>query len=162
MTEEQFKQQLLDELATALHDHPEALRWLMAYFNYAHKIDDIVDEPKDEKIIREAFALGEAMFASEFWRQHASYLYPVLRTVHFDYFISEEWEKAGEIWKVQHADQIRHCGNSVAVAVLTLFCEDSVTMAVAKKLKEFSQEWHHDKQQDNLARCMSIPLGAHA
>lgn len=146
MTEETFKQQLLDELATALHNQPDALRWLFAYFRYAHYIDDLVDEPKDEEAIRKTFALAEAMFASDFWRQHGPYLYPVLRTVHFDYFISAEWERSDEEWKRRHADLLRHCGNSVAVAVLALFCDDEQVMRTAKRLKEFSHTYHHDYQ----------------
>lgn len=151
MTTETFKQMLLDELATALHDQPDALRWIFGYFNYAHKIDDIVDEEKNHDTIREAFALGEALFASPFWNQHGGYLYPVLRIVHFEYFVSVDWEKADEEWKRIHANEARHAGNSVAIAVVSLFRDDATVLALAKRLKEFSIAFHHDFQGEDTS-----------
>jgi hypothetical protein len=95
-------------LAQITNGDPEAFYFLKCWGDFLRAVDDIVDEGKWEaENLFHAFALGNRLYSSNFYRKHPE-LQMVILTGTAIWEVSCEWEKQPELWKRQWADYMRH------------------------------------------------------
>lgn len=88
--------------------NPEAIYFLHVWGKYLRWVDDLVDEGQwDSEHILTAFALGETVYSSNFFRKHAAHLQMAILVGASLWSISNEWEKSHEAWKRVRADVLR-------------------------------------------------------
>lgn len=95
----------------------QPLAFLWAFHGWAHRIDDVVDEPFRDRL--EAVEIGmtaNILFSSPFYVQHAGPLQLVVALVADAYRTSVEAERAGGA-AADLADTIRLAGNQMVLAV---------------------------------------------
>lgn len=96
----------------------EAFQWLMAWHEYTHEIDDLVDLflPGPE-LLMQTLAHAIDLYSLPFYQKHTCALQGVAKTITGTYLISVQWEHADDKWKRTCADILRHAGNDMIYAV---------------------------------------------
>lgn len=108
--------------------NPEAIYFLHVWGKYLRCVDDAVDGPdwSAETLLR-AFALGETVYASLFYRKHASHLQMAILVGASLWSIANEWEKSDENWKRFHAEVLRNTD----ILLLNSVCQICTGFAMA-------------------------------
>lgn len=136
-----------DFLKRYLSHNLEAHNWLLAYFVYAHAIDDIVDHDNDSpEFILKTFRLAIDVFSFPFYVQYSHVLRPLLQSAHDAYRDSVIMEKSPEEWALKVGDIIR--SNAVDVVLTTIFITTDIDTrnAAALELRKISYDTHHDQK----------------
>lgn len=139
-----YQDQYIEFLRKYLGHCPEALAWLSGYGVYAHGVDDIIDGDKtDHEHILKIFELAAVIYSSDFYRQHAHILYPLVIMAHQTYRDSVILERGPEEWKIKVADACRQTGNEVVLAVIQIASGVEVRDKASLELRELSWHTHH-------------------
>lgn len=124
----------------------EAVRFVRAFGQWCHGIDDDVDgQITPEQKVRLHW-LAAALFSSRFYQQHASELFPVVSLIANAYADSVDWEKSDVDWKRRQADVLRNCGNDMALAVVNIVGGYDAMREVSRLIREVSHYRHHDNE----------------
>lgn len=140
------QRQLEALLADIIGQGSDADKFTRAFGAWCHAIDDVVDVGATPETIVKNFALGAAVFTSNFYRAHADQLYPVVVLIANAYADSVAWEKSGEDWKRRQADVLRNCGNDMLLAVVLICGGYDAMRQVSQLIRETSHFRHHDEQ----------------
>lgn len=125
---------------------PDAARFISAYNEYAHAIDDIIDEKiVDPEFILKTFKLAAQIYTSNFYLRNYLFLYPAILLAHNMYSDSVILERSNEDWKRREADVLRHSGNEILLAVVSLLCKNHEEFREISLLtRERAYKLHHD------------------
>jgi hypothetical protein len=144
------RSELSSLIESLLGKHPDgmaAYSFLCAYGTFAHAVDDLIDEKiTDPEAILKTFQLYAEVLSSSFYRKYFDYLYPLVCNINNTYADSVVFEKSSEQWKREHADNMRTCGNDMAVMVVKLLCGYDDSRRVSLLFREDSYKHHHDEQ----------------
>lgn len=142
-----FEHPFLKEIFEILVDRPDAQQFLVSYFNYCHRIDDMIDQCITEsEYILKTQALASDIMNCKFWQENASFLYIVDALVNNDYADANLWENNVIEWKKSHADVLRHSGNLMLYTVILITKGREALRSISPKLREVSYLMHHDKE----------------
>jgi hypothetical protein len=113
--------ELTDFYAEIAKRNPDAWLWLMAWHEYAHGIDDVVDgTPKGVAPVIRGHWEARKLYSLPFYIRHQAVLDAVLDVVTHMYADSVEWETSDVERHRRMADVLRFAGNCVVVAVARL------------------------------------------
>ena len=140
------------ELATKVaNGNDEALVFLGLWANYAHGIDDIVDEDiKGAEAIMHVFMLGHLVYNCPFFVRNRACLDAVMVHTYGLYTDSERLKKEGKTWATAYADIIRCCGNDVVRAVAYIVGGFEHMQAISLCLAEESYKEHHNEKNEPI------------
>lgn len=147
MNFEQLEAQLKQSIDEVLRDFPDAKNFLLAYCEYTHSIDDIIDDKiTSSDVILKTFNQSANIFNCNFWRQNASQLFLIEKLINLDYGLSVKWEKSDEAWKRNQADVLRNAGNMMTFAVILLIAGYDKAKELIPLIREHSYYRHHDEE----------------
>lgn len=134
--------ELMERIQEILCPFPEAVEFAVAYRNYIHSIDDLVDEvqrPSSEQLLK-VFSESAICFSLPFWQQYKSALIVTEQLINNTYADSVDWETSSDLMKQQDANVLRHCGLDMFFAVILL-------TAGREKLREISSDFRFQCHQ---------------
>lgn len=124
----------------------EALNFLMAWNEYSHRIDDLLDNPeKDYNFFLSILAYANVLYSCPFYQKHVQKLQPMVRQVTSRYADSVRMEKSDKPWEKQWADTLRFCGNDMVEAIAEITGGYELLRKVSTLLKECSWKDHHNE-----------------
>lgn len=130
------------------HD-PEALRFVHAFNDYCHSIDDIIDEKiTDPEKVLKVFVEAATVYSSNFYQRHSRELYSLVLTITNTYVDSIKWEKDIDLWKRNASDVLRSCGNDMMLLVIGLVAGWDAMRDVSELVRNYSYVSHHNLQGD--------------
>ncbi len=132
-------------LNSMLERDPAAMRFLIAFNDYCHFIDDLVDGEKEkspENICRMG-AMACMLYSSTFYQQYCMQLYPIVLVVTNEYADSVAFSDGDAAWKHAHADVMRHCGNNMIMTVVALVAGYDALRKISPLIRENSYNKHH-------------------
>lgn len=96
----------------------EAIVFLLAWHEYCHEWDDLVDSfwPESDRLMAVA-AHAVDLYSIPYYVRHMASLKPIAKHVTCVYGLSARWERDPEKWIRQCSDVLRHCGNDMVYAV---------------------------------------------
>lgn len=136
------------------HGNTEAIDWTQRMNEYAHLIDDIVDEDlapehrqRGVERICKAQAIALYLYTHRFFQQNQGALTQSMLAQTSDYVTSVKWEKETG-WKVTCADWLRH-GTIRTLEAIATACGGYLHMrAFSEELWTLAYDLHHDKEGD--------------
>lgn len=129
----------------------KAMEFCHLWFNYCHKIDDLIDigppVVSNEQIL-ELFIMANVLYSHEFYVAHKSVLQPVVMLVTNAYADTVPWEKSTVNRQRMMADVLRCCGNEMFFAVAIICGGWQHLRSLSARLRERSWQLQHD-EHDN-------------
>lgn len=130
-----------------LNVNPEAVRFIKAYIEYCHDIDDIIDNAiTDPEFILKTFLKAAAIFSSNFYVKHSEQLYPLIIVITNSYADSVQFERSKEGWKLQASDVLRHCAIDMVLLVVGIVAGYDAVREISPLLREHNYNQHHDAE----------------
>ncbi len=138
----------IDEL---LRPFPEAQRFVQLYTEYAHAIDDIIDEKlTDPEFILRTFDLAAEVYSCKFYRDNVH----ILRSIDFmsnnTYLDSVLWERSDESFKKVAAGTLRHAGLDLFLATVSICCGREKMRSISMEMREHTFICHLDAEGNNV------------
>jgi hypothetical protein len=128
----------------AAHNNDQAITFLNRWNAYCHRIDDFIDEKKQDP--NELLALlidANLLYSHPYYRNHAHVLLLIVAGITGRYQQSVEWEQCGQPWKQQWADTLRFAGNEMLEAVAMLEGGFELQQKVGSAARELAWQSHH-------------------
>lgn len=155
---------LLECLNVYLKDRPDAIAFLQAYRDYCHSIDDIIDIPErrnDNEFILSVFNKAHDLYSSQFYREHWTELYSVVKIIHNTYAdsVKIEFAEKAEDWQKNLSDVIRNTANEMIHTVVRIVVgettgniESAYNAMRNVSLRAKYQSWqdHHNEKGEPL------------
>lgn len=124
----------------------DAVRFLLAWREYVHLIDDIVDGDASPVDVIRVGAMANSLYSSPFYRRHTDQLYVTVQLLTVAYRDSVQWEKSTDAWRREIADVIRHSGADMVRAV-ALLCGGYAHLArYSLEIHTICYQEHHDAE----------------
>src|SRR5260370_42439230 len=143
-------EQLYAEIANG---NEEAYKFIIAWQDQSHKLDDIIDNcESDPEVIIETMLSGQDLVLCPFFLQYKATLYPLHFLALSNYADSIKWSRESVDYKQRIADIIRSCGNDMLLTVCAICSnpEEEVAWRRIRRLslilRELSYVTHHDKK----------------
>lgn len=130
--------------------NPEAKRFLIAWSQYVHAIDDLIDgaeRPAPEALLQ-TFAKAIAVYSDPFYLQHIEALRQVAVSATNLYADSVAWEQSPMPWHRHFADWARHAGAEMVLAVAHLCGGYEHMRSLSLELRTICYLQHHDLKGD--------------
>lgn len=124
----------------------QAAQFCHFWFNYCHAIDDLVDatdRPPHEMLL-EVFALANAVYSCQFYREHSTMLQPIVLMITSAYADSVKWEGSSVHRRSTISDVLRCCGNEMFFAVAYICGGWKHVRSISSRIRERSWELQHD------------------
>lgn len=137
-----FTEPTLARLRTLFAERPAAWRWITRYGNYIEAIDDLVDEEKSVKRIRDTVTLANLVFCDSYWLENAVQLRVVELLINNEYFDSEVWAAGNERWKRVAGKVLSHTGLNMLLGVIIIEFGPEVAAEISLTLREESHLNH--------------------
>lgn len=138
-------------LQEASGDNPEAFRFLIAWSNYCHAVDDIIDSDiRDSEGILNVFVMAQEIYGSNFYLSNFDRLFHSIRVVTSSYADSVSMARSTELWQREEANIIRSCGNDIILLVASITGGYGVMRKIAFQLRKHSYEKQRKDQTINL------------
>ncbi len=145
--EYQSNHPVLKEVLELLSECPDAREFLVAYCDYCHAIDDVIDEKiTDSEYINKLHAASLDLYNMPFWLKNAAMLWPLVHLINNDYADSNIWSASPLEWQRHQADVLRHGGNYMIFAVILLTKGREALRKYSAQIREVSYLMHHDKE----------------
>jgi hypothetical protein len=129
---------ILDSYREVANGDENAFAWLIAWHCYCHRIDDYIDEHKqDPEELLTILSNANTLFSMPFYQLHCQRISGVVQHVTNAYADSLHWEKS-EGWKGQWGNVLRLCGIDMLMAVATICGGYEHCRKVSLQLREFS------------------------
>lgn len=142
-----FPPHLLEKVNAILSKDPEAWRFLSAFHEYCHRIDDIIDEKiTDAEFILKTFALAASVYSSNFYQRYGNMLYPFVLTMTNAYADSVKWEKSTIEWQRNVADVLRGVGHDLLMLVIGIVGGYDSMRELSLELREHFYNDQHDSK----------------
>jgi hypothetical protein len=122
----------------------DAWRFLVAYHDQAHRVDDQMDTETSREQQLFTIKCEQALWANPFYRQHEQALGLVSSLVHSSYANSVIWERAETERAKAVADVLRFCGNLMVEAVAHICGGYEHARKISALLWAMSWFSHHD------------------
>ncbi len=105
-------------LAQITNGDPQAQYYLKCWGDYLRAVDDTIDDAlwTPENVLR-TFAMGNRLYASNFYTQNIDKLQMIILTGTAIWEVSCDWEYQPELWKRQWGDFMRHSDVAMLSAV---------------------------------------------
>ncbi len=134
----------LQALRFCCKDDREAIEFLLTWRQYVHAIDDIVDGDRPgPEFLLSTFALAAALYSLPFYLRNINALRQIVFNCTNAYTDSVLWETAPVPWRREFADQYRHFGAEMVLAV-SLICGGYEHMrAISPELRTICYLEHH-------------------
>lgn len=116
-----FSEKLSKELVAILPK--EAIDWLVLLSNYAHLLDDIIDEKEFQNVEKqmELQYLSLVLYNNDFYHKYSNTLLPILINMHNTYHDSMILSNSDTSWKKNLGNSLRQCGNEVVCMLVLVF-----------------------------------------
>ena len=139
-----MSEHLLNVYDRAAQGRADAFEVLKTWNEWAHAVDDIIDEKitDPERIVAAHIAMFN-LTRLPFYRQHASELDGVIFAVINLWLDTVRFEQSTEMWQRAWADAARSCGNELVVAVARLVGGWDHSRAISGALRELSWKDQH-------------------
>lgn len=120
MPKSDIDEPLLRKIYELLKDQPDAAQFVIAYRNYIHAVDDIIDEPskRTAEFIMEISSRASILFTLPFWLEHGPKLIVLDQMINNTFADSVIWENSDVEWQKRDAMVLRHCGIDMFLAVI--------------------------------------------
>lgn len=132
--------ELLDELNQMLSVEPSAIKFIQAYSNYCHLVDDIVDEKFcSSEFVTSVTQAASDVFNSNFWLKYnnGNYnLYIIDALINNDYADSNLWLNSDLKWKHDYANLLRCSMNNMLFAVIFIVAGRDALRKVSLRIRE--------------------------
>lgn len=149
--DKRINQELLQILHELFKDFPEALEFVLAYKEYIHFIDDMVDV-KDFQTVENQLKLqskAAVLYSLPFWRRHVDNLLVLSLIMNNTYLDSVIWEKSEVEWQRRDSFCLRHVGIDMFYAVILItFGRDKLREISLK----FREQCHKLQEQDEYSK----------
>lgn len=144
----ELDQRLFDRLNQILTRDSEAVRFIVAFNEYCHAVDDIIDGDAkvDKEFIIKTFIQATALYSSNFYHKYAVQLYPIVLNLTNSYADSVKWEGAEEKWKRDISDVLRMSANDMITIVVGLVGGYDAMREVSCLMREVGYNRNHDTQ----------------
>jgi hypothetical protein len=143
MTKQDEQMRALD---WACKGDPDAVRFLMAWQEYVHRVDDIIDKDRcSAEDVLTAFALAIRLYSDPFYLRNIAALRQIALNCTSAYADSVEWESSVIPWQREWADHYRHFGNEMVVAVATIVGGYEHARKVSPFLRVVCYTEHHGR-----------------
>jgi hypothetical protein len=122
-----------------------AVKFVHAWNNYCHDVDDFIDKPKEqtpEKLIR-LLVSAKSIYCCQFFRLNEYALEPLITLVSNGYADSIAWEKSTEGWQRYYSDTLSAIGNEVLLKVAEICGGWDHMRVVSPMVRKFSYLCHH-------------------
>jgi hypothetical protein len=131
---------------------PEAMRWLFAFHEYCHEIDDLEDgEAKGVQPSLRIHQRARVVYTLPFFLRHEAELGAVMESVLQLYADSRLWEKSEHERQRRMADVFRCSGNLVVLTVARLVGWGwEQQRMISPLLWDMSWRSHHDVKGDPI------------
>jgi len=129
----------------------EALKFLLLWNVYVHRVDDVIDDKciNAEKIIR-AFQCAAEVFSLPFYQHYLAALFPIVCIVTNMYLDSVQFATSEIVWKTTVADTLRFAGNEMVNAIAMICGGFDHMRKYSAILRETSWQDHHDKNNNPI------------
>ena len=129
-----------------LAPHPEAMEFVLRYWQYCHAVDDIIDDPEcrqnNEKILA-SYQLAADVFSCPFYRENVATLRPVEFMVNNTYADSVIWENPNnERWKQRDSQALRHVGIDMFLITVSICCDRETMRKISSEMRTYSHLKH--------------------
>jgi len=131
-------------LRTVCCGDEDAVRFLLAWREYVHLIDDIVDGDTAPLDVIRVGAMANSLFSCPFYLRHTSQLYVTVQLLTCAYRDSVHWEHSPDAWRRQIADVLRHSGADMVRAVALLCGGYSHLCRYSLEIHTICYQEHHD------------------
>lgn len=139
-------QKLLEKLQIYLGNCPDAIRFVKAFQDYCHNIDDIIDEKiTDPEKILKVFLQAASIYSSNFYIKYSTQLYPLILVITNTYADSVKMERSGVAWKKKVSDVLRSTGNDILIFVVGIVAGWESMRDVSELIREYSYAEHHNE-----------------
>ena len=148
MAKSDVNKELIEKIYLMLQPYPEAAAFVIAYRDYIHDIDDIIDEGakrSSENILR-VFARASALFTMPFWQMYGRQLLLVEQTINNTFTDSVEWEKSDVPWKINDSNVLRHCGIDMFYAVILLILGRDALRTISSDFRRQAHLLHTNEE----------------
>lgn len=134
------------ELFNILEGHKDARDFVAMYCEYAHAIDDCVDEEQSVEQTAKTIKLAAQVFNSAYWSKWKQALYVLERMIYCNYFDSVKWEKSEEEWKNRDAKVLNQSGYLMIFAVILIELGEDKLKEVSLRIREYMHktQGHHE------------------
>jgi hypothetical protein len=102
---------------------PDAISYLVQWHHYCHELDDLVDEPADERslpLLLNSQARACSLYSAPFFVLHVQFLRPLVLLIASTWGDSVAFEHGPDPGLKTYADSLRLCGNEMVCAVALL------------------------------------------
>lgn len=139
-------QKLLEKLQVYLGNCPDAIRFVKAFQDYCHNIDDIIDEKiTDPEKILKVFLQACSIYSSAFYQRYAIQLHSVIMVITNSYADSVKMDHSGIAWKKKVSDVLRTAGNDMLILVVGIVAGWESMRDVSELIREYSYAEHHNE-----------------
>lgn len=122
----------------------EALNFLLLFHDYAHRIDDFIDESKrDPEELLAILAYANILYSTPFYSRNAGRLHLVVAGLTNAFGDSLAWAGNTETWKSEWADKLRFAGNDMVLAIAMICGGFKHMRELSPMTKELSWMCHH-------------------
>lgn len=137
-------EKLDEDIRNLFEGRNDAIEFLLLYSEYGGKVDDIVDEEKDQERVRQTTLFSSKVYNCNYWLKYRPQLLIIDRLIHNIYFDSVEWEHSPELWKREHSKVYSHCGMLMTLSVILIEFGDEKLREFSLRLKEYAYFRHKD------------------
>lgn len=132
------KEELFSEINKVLLKDPASKLFILDYYEYVHKIDDLIDEGiKSNENLLSVFHAASKVFSNDFYRRYGHMLFIVNTLIHNTYSDIIQWEKSEIDWQKAYADNLRHCAIDMVFAVLYIVGGEEAMRKLSLPMREF-------------------------
>jgi hypothetical protein len=145
------KQQLDSKLADIIGSNEDAVRFLKAFNDYCHLVDDIIDEyslkfhPVPPEMFFKHCINAAELYSSRFYQRHVNDLFPIVIQITSAYADSVNMEKSNIEWKRQASDTLRQAGNDMIMMIVFIIGGWDKKREISELVREVSYQQHHDE-----------------
>lgn len=136
--------ELKSKIEGLLKHNQDALFFVCGYSEYAHLVDDLVDEPFNLERLQKTAAYANVLFSCPYWKMHGEKLRLLELTINLTYFDSAKWEKSNSDYLKREAKSLSHCGYNMLFAVLIIECGFDKTAEISAEFRESCHNLHKD------------------
>lgn len=143
--------EIRDFCQTVCRGEVAALQFCDLWFDYCHRIDDLIDTREDgrptmtpEEILT-IFGAGLMLYNCEFYLKHQRTLFPIILAVTNCYMDVVQWEKSPVEHQRKMADVLRCCANELFFVVAMITGGWSHMRDVSARIRERSWLLQHDE-----------------
>lgn len=137
---------VLDLIQDSLKHSKDAQNFVIAWINYCHAIDDIIDEPDTTtNFILGTFLNACEIYSSNYWRLNGVKLQATVAILADTFANAENFKNHEDVKHRNVADAARHIGWSMVLAVIYIECGWEVMREISPKLWSWSIAEHHDE-----------------